>query len=32
MYGKEIKNAKKTRGYTQTQVAKATQIPQNTIS
>lgn len=32
MYGNEIKNARIASGYTQTQVAKATGLPQNTIS
>ena len=32
MYGKEIKNARIENGLTQTQVAKATGLPQNTIS
>lgn len=32
MFGKEIKEARKTIGATQSQVAKATGIPQNTIS
>ncbi len=32
MYGKEIKNARTTIGVTQIQVAKATGLPQNTIS
>lgn len=32
MYGKEIKNMRISNGYTQTEVAKATGIPQNTIS
>ena len=32
MYGKEIKAARKQFNYTQNQVAKATGIPQNTIS
>lgn len=32
MYGTEIKNARMTNGATQTQVAKATGLPQNTIS
>lgn len=32
MYGKEIKNMRISFGVTQTQVAKATSLPQNTIS
>ena len=32
MYGEEIKEIRKAHGYTQVQVAKATGIPQNTIS
>ncbi len=32
MYGKEIKNARTACGVTQTQVSKATGLPQNTIS
>lgn len=32
MYGKEIKNMRISFGVTQTQVAKATGLPQNTIS
>ena len=32
MYGEFIKNARKEKGYTQAQVAKLTEIPQNTIS
>ncbi|MDE5655035.1 MAG: helix-turn-helix domain-containing protein, partial [Clostridia bacterium] len=32
MYGKEIKNARIENGLTQTQVAKETGLPQNTIS
>ena len=32
MYGKEIKNMRLSFGVTQTQVAKATGLPQNTIS
>lgn len=32
MYGKEIKNARISNGLTQTQVSKATGLPQNTIS
>ena len=32
MYGKEIKSARTINGVTQTQVAKATGLPQNTIS
>ena len=32
MYGKEIKEIRKSFGYTQNEVAKATGIPQNTIS
>lgn len=32
MYGEHIKNARKEKGYTQTQVAKLTGIPQTTIS
>ncbi len=32
MYGKEIKNARLTVGETQSQVSKATGLPQNTIS
>lgn len=32
MYGKEIKNMRISFGITQTQVAKATGLPQNTIS
>ena len=32
MYGKEIRNARIAAGVTQTEVAKATGIPQNTIS
>ena len=32
MYGNEIKNARLAFGATQTQVAKETSIPQNTIS
>lgn len=32
MYGKEIKNIRISFGVTQTQVAKATGLPQNTIS
>ena len=32
MFGEEIKAIRKAHGYTQAQVAKATGIPQNTIS
>ena len=32
MYGKQIRNIRKARGITQTQVAKFTGLPQNTIS
>ena len=32
MYGYEIKNIRKAQGATQSQVSKATGIPQNTIS
>jgi transcriptional regulator with XRE-family HTH domain len=32
MYGKEIRNARRVKGVTQTQVAKFTGLPQNTIS
>ena len=32
MYGKEIKNARLQFGATQTEVSKATGLPQNTIS
>ena len=32
MYGEDIKNARKTLGYTQMEVSKATGLPQNTIS
>ncbi len=32
MYGDEIKNIRKAQGATQSQVSKATGIPQNTIS
>ncbi|MBQ9276074.1 MAG: helix-turn-helix transcriptional regulator [Clostridia bacterium] len=32
MFGKEIRNARIAAGVTQTEVAKATGIPQNTIS
>ena len=32
MFGKEIKNARLVAGVTQTEVSKATGIPQNTIS
>ena len=32
MFGKEIKNARIAAGVTQTEVSKATGIPQNTIS
>lgn len=32
MFGEEIKRIRKTAGYTQSEVAKATGIPQNTIS
>lgn len=32
MYGNEIKSIRKTLGYTQAAVSKATGIPQNTIS
>ena len=32
MYGKEIKDLRKSLGYTQVAVSKATGIPQNTIS
>lgn len=32
MYGKEIKQIRKLYNYTQTQVSKATGIPQNTLS
>lgn len=32
MYGKEIKNMRISFGVTQTQVAKSTGLPQNTIS
>lgn len=32
MYGKEIKEIRKSFNYTQAEVAKATGIPQNTIS
>ena len=32
MYGKEIRNARRVMGVTQTQVAKFTGLPQNTIS
>jgi len=32
MYGKEIKSVRIASGMTQTQVSKATGIPQNTIS
>lgn len=32
MYGKEIKQLRKSLNYTQTQVAEATGIPQNTLS
>ena len=32
MYGKEIRNARITFGASQTQVSKATGLPQNTIS
>ena len=32
MYGEQIKNARKEKGYTQAQAAKLTGIPQTTIS
>ncbi|MBD5631951.1 MAG: helix-turn-helix transcriptional regulator [Clostridia bacterium] len=32
MYGKEIKQIRKSLNFTQTQVAQATGIPQNTLS
>ena len=32
MYGKDIRQQRESLGYTQTQVAQATGIPQNTIS
>ena len=32
MYGKEIKQQRKSLGHTQSQVAEATGIPQNTLS
>lgn len=32
MYGEEIKQARKAKGYTQQAVAHGTRIPQNTIS
>ena len=32
MYGKEIKKIRIERAFTQTQIAKATGLPQNTIS